>query len=438
VAIDSAGSVYVAGETGSPDFPVRAAWQSAFGGYTDAFLTKFDATGAIAWSTYFGGDGGDRAQALTIGPDGNVYVAGTTSSSNLPVLGGLRKGLGGMDDVFVARFSPSGQLQYSTYLGGSGYEVGAAIAVDPSGAMYVAGQTFSTDLPVHRPYQRRLSGVADAFVAKIDAGGSRLAYSTYLGGSVGDAARAIAVDASGAAYVAGSTYSEDFPTVNAFQATRRGSQDGFVAKLAPNGTALTWATYLGGGGDNVINGIALDGLGRAYVAGQTTADDFPVTSGALQADCGQSNFCTYSPDAFFARLGTTGQLELASFLGGTSDDGANGIALDASGSIWLTGYSYSDDFQTYAPTPDGTAFTDVFVARIAPAGDAVLAFTFLGGSDYEAGTAVAADAAGRGYVTGWTRSTNFPVTSTAADASGGGTGCPEGNCMDSFIAILAP
>ena len=428
--VDAAGDIYVAGTTTSFNFPTAAAWQASFGGYRDGFLMKLDRTGSVLWSTYYGGDGDDRPSAVAVDAQGRVYLAGTTSSSNLPVIGGLRKGLGLMDDAFVARFTASGQLDYATYFGGTGYETGAGLAVDASGAMYLAGTTFSTDLPVHHPLQRRLNGTSDAFLAKIDASG-KLAYATYLGGSLGDQGAALAVDALGNAYVGGVTYSTDFPTVSPFQASAAGATDGFIAKVAANGTSLVYSTYFGGSGLDAVNAIALDAAGRVYITGQTESDDLPVTAGAAQTDCGLASSCFQRPDAFVARFGVTGQLELSTFLGGTSDDVARGIAVDPSGSIAVTGYTYSLDFPLVGATqPTRSAATDAFVTRISATGDVIEFSTYLGGNDYDGGAAIAVDGIGRTYVTGATSSTDFPVT----------TGAPNGTypTTDAFLAIFGP
>jgi hypothetical protein len=183
-------------------------------------------------------------------------------------------------DAFVATLNPDGSaLVYSTYLGGGGVDYGYGIAVDSFGNAYVTGRTYSADFPSANPLQASYGGELDAFVAKLNATGSALVYSTYLGGSRYDEGNSIAVDSSGNAYVTGVTYSTNFPTASAFQATCGGCSsyaDAFVAKLNAIGSALVYSTYLGGGGVDYGYGIAVDSLGNAYVTGETSSTDFPV------------------------------------------------------------------------------------------------------------------------------------------------------------------
>ena len=310
IAVEATGEAYVAGVTGSLTLPTLNAYQTKAGGGLDAWVAKlnsFSGTGTVglAYSTYLGGSGDDYATAIAVDSAGAAYVTGWTLSANFPTANPYQAKLLGNEDAFVAKLNANGggavTLAYSTYLGGSGDDEAFAIAVDPAGAAYVAGETGSTDFPTLHPYQASLSGGQDAFVAKLNAysgsGPVTLAYSTFLGGSQGDSALAIAVNAAGAAYVAGWTLSPNFPTGNPYQAALNGSEDAFVTKLNPYGGAgpltLAYSTYLGGHGADEAFAIAVDSTGAACVVGSTDSTDFPIVN-AYQAglSAGQDAFVT--------------------------------------------------------------------------------------------------------------------------------------------------
>ncbi len=236
IAVDAEGCAYVTGSTNSTDFPTANPLQPEYGGGDfDAYVLKLSPDGsALVYSTYFGGRGTDLGGGIAVDAEGNAYLAGKTRSPDFPTANPLQPELRGSDDAFVAKLDPTGKaLIYSTYLGGRGGETGAAIAVDGEGNAYVAGQTSSRDFPTVDALQPDYGGGAfDAFVAKVNADGSALVHSTYLGGSSADAARGMAVDAEGNAYVAGFTLSNNFPTANALQPDLAGLENAFVAKVA--------------------------------------------------------------------------------------------------------------------------------------------------------------------------------------------------------------
>ena len=278
------------GRTRSTNFPTVNPIQATFGGGTsdDTFVTKLNASGsALVYSTYLGGSGDDDVQVIAVDGSGNAYVTGNTTSTNFPTASPFQSSNGGGgNDAFVTKLNAAGSaLVYSTYLGGSGSDNGRAVAADSSGNAYVTGEASSTDFPTASPFQSSNGGSSDAFVTKFNAAGSALGYSTYLGGSGPDVGRGIAVDSSGNAYVTGSTTSTDLPAANPFQAANAGSDDAFVAKLNPAGSALVYSTYLGGGGTDAGNDIAVDSSGNAYVAGITNSTDFPTVD-PVQATLG--------------------------------------------------------------------------------------------------------------------------------------------------------
>jgi hypothetical protein len=316
-------------------------------------------------------------------------------------------------------------LNYSTYLGGSGYDAGTAIAVDASGNAYVTGFTRSTNFPVTVGSLQTGCGTTgtcngyfwDAFVTKLTVNG-QIVYSSYLGGSGNDMGKAIAVDASGAAYVEGQTFSSNFPTTaGAFKTTYGGAGDAFVAKVSPGGTSLQYSTYLGGSGTDNVEGIALDSSGNAYVTGQTYSTDFP-TAGAIQAFNGGNQ----DSDAFVTEINSSGSaLVYSTSLGGSSMDGGNGIAVGSSGNAYVTGFTRSVDFplagSLQATCGGCPGFANAFVAELAPNGAALLHSTYLGGNGNDHGTGIAIDSDSNIYVTGFTYSTDFPITAGAFQTS---------------------
>src|SRR5438552_3467713 len=315
IAVDAAGSAYVTGVTRSTDFPTASPLQATTGGGVegDAFVTKLDPTGsALVYSTYLGGRGVDYGYGIAVDAAGSAYVTGQTTSTDFPTtIGAFQTTKGGSYNAFVTKLNPTGSaLVYSTYLGGSGGERGFGIAVDAAGNAYVTGTTGSTNFPTTPgAFQTTGGGV---FVSKLDAAGSALLYSTYLGGSGDDRGYGIAVDAAGSAYVTGSADSTDFPTVNPLQAANGGVGDAFVSKLDATGSALLYSTYLGGSARDAASGIAVDAAGSAYVTGYTISTNFP-TMNPLQAAHGGG----YT-DAFVSKLDAAGTALLYStYLGGS-------------------------------------------------------------------------------------------------------------------------
>jgi hypothetical protein len=282
IAVDAAGNAYVTGITASVDFPTTTgAFSTQIAGLQDAFIAKLNSIGHVQYSTYLGA-GSDVGFGIAVDTAGAVYVAGQTSAFSFPVTTGAiqHSNAGGISDCFVSKLSAAGSaLVYSTYLGGSALDLCTGIAVDGSGDAYVTGTTYSTNFPMQAPLQSGLLGSASAFVAEINPVGSALLYSTYLGGSILDNGNAIAVDTTGSAYIAGNTASPDFPTTaGAAQSVLAGTYNAFVSKLAPGGGSLAYSTLLGGSGVDDAEGIALDNLGQAVVGGYTSSPNFPVVN----------------------------------------------------------------------------------------------------------------------------------------------------------------
>jgi hypothetical protein len=408
VAADSDGNAYVTGQTTSLDFPTTSgAFQTVRGFGNDVFVTKLNPSGsALAYSTYLGGNDFDAGNGIAVDANGNAYVTGTTTSTDFPTTPGAFQPALGMGFGFVTKLDATGStLVYSTYLGAGAQ--GAGIAVDAQGNAYMTGQTGSAFPTTPGAFQSVFGGgPVDAFVMKLNADGSALVYSTYLGGSKVDLASGIAVDTGGNAYVAGSTDSTDFPTTpGAFRAVPGG---GFITKLDPAGSSLVYSTYL----NAPIGAIAVDAQGNAYVTG-TAGTDFQTTPGAFQPALAGSF------DAFVAKLNPPGSgLVYSTYLGGTNEDHGNGIAVNAAGNAYVTGSTSSSNFPTtpdavqpaLADGPGLVGVEDVFVTILNTAGSAPVYSTYLGGVVGDTGQGIAVDAASNAYVTGGTSSSNFPTT----------------------------
>ncbi|WP_226673453.1 SBBP repeat-containing protein [Rossellomorea aquimaris] len=410
IATDLSGNAYVSGNTSSTNFPTLNAFQGTFGGVQDAFITKVDPAGALIYSSYLGGSVSDSVSGLTTDSGGNVYVTGETSSTDFPTQNAFQGVYGGNVDAFVTKVDPTGSLVYSSYLGGTGREQAQGIAIDSSGNAYVTGSTGSINFPTQNAFQGTYQGVQDAFVTKINPTGS-LIYSSYLGGTGQDDGSSIATDSSGNAYVTGLTFSNDFPTQNAFQGTYGGAKDAFVTKVDPTGS-LIYSSYLGGAGQDEGSSIATDSSGNAYVMGFTTSSNFP-TFNAFQGTYGGND------DIFITKVDQTGSLVYSSYLGGSEQDSGSSIAIDPSGNTYVTGYTQSTDFPTQNAF-QGTfgGILDVIVTKIDSAGTLVYS-SYLGGAGQDIGFGIAIDSNGNAYVTGFTDSTNFPTQSAFQSVFGG-------------------
>ncbi len=380
----------------------------------------------IEYSTYLGGSIFEIAWEVAADAAGNAYIAGYTASSNFPTVSPFQGQPGGQGDAFVAKFAPDGTPIYSTYLGGSYVDQANDVAVDAQGNAYVTGDTGSVNFPVVNPLQATYAGGWDGFVTKLDPTGSSLLYSTYLGGTSAETGWSIAVDASGAAYVAGETQSANFPTKQPFQPTLHGTIDAFVSKLAPSGNALVYSTFLGGNAGEMGQAIAVTASGQAVVTGDTTSiSTFPVKN-AFQPQCAPSAAVCW--DAFVTRFSADGQsLVFSTYLGGNDVeivDRGFSVAVDSAGITYVTGMTGSTNFpilNAYQPVYGGQV--DVFLTRFGPTG-ALLSSTYLGGNNSDVGYGVAVNRGARGvaagiHLSGLTISEDFPVVNPLQSSLGG-------------------
>ena len=332
----------------------------------------------------------------------------------------------------LALDNPAG-LYASTFLGGSDGDYGKDVAVDANGHVYVTGYTYSANFPTTPGAFDRSLGGGDAFVVKMNAGLSALIYATFVGGINGEQGRSIAVDGTGAAYVAGYTDSSNFPTTpGAYDRSYNGFNDVFVLKLNPLGSALVYSTFVGGNFEEEGYGIAVDGAGAAYVTGWSCSSDFPTTPGAFRRIRNGS-----TDDAFVVKMNPAGSgLAYGTYLGGSEVDHGQGIAVGSGGVAYVTGWTRSANFPTTAGAYDRVfngGSEDAFVVKMNPAGSALAYGTYLGGSDDERGYGIAVDTAGSAYVTGHTESASFPTTAGAFDRSYNGS---YDHPYDGFVAKL--
>jgi hypothetical protein len=474
----------------------------------------------LVYSTYLGGSGNDQPVGIAVDKTGSVYLAGSTDSADFPLaaLGSLPTG---SEHVFVAKLdSSASHLIYADYIGGNSQDYGYALALDSNQEVYVTGSTASSDFPVVNPYQGSYPGSFNAFLTKISADGSSLLYSTYLGGNGSDVPAGIAIDGLGSVVVAGNTTSTTFPTANAYQASASPNQGGlygnygFLTKFSPDGASLIYSTYLGGSSNvayncggtpcwaspySAINGVAVDGNGNAYATGGTNTYNFPTTSGAYQ---GTNSTQQNSNIGFVSKFDGSGILDYSTFFyeaSGSFTD-LNAIAVDSSGSAYVTGVALSDgtfpvtttsicdpgvygfgcDFafvtkfdaaganlvystflgpnngakpQAIALDANNDAFVlastasnsftiingiepytnenDLLLVEIDPLASAQLFATYLGASGNETPAGIALDSNGNLYVAGATDSADFPVTPGAFQSISGGSG-------DAFVLKIGP
>jgi uncharacterized protein (TIGR03437 family) len=470
VAVDAGGNSYFTGGTTDISFGVSANAFKAGSAFPagDAIVVKLSADGkTVLYTTHFGGTGADVGLGIALDASSNIYVTGMTWSSDFPVSTGaiqtkIATGTFGGNNrmCFVSKLNNAGTaLQYSTYLGGSdGDTTCTGIGVDSTGNAYVSGATYANNYPTVNAFQPKYTSTGmmpfDAFVSKVSPDGTKLLYSTYLGGSGTSGATAIAVDAAGNAYVTGATTSRDFPvTAGAYQTTYAGaggqrisiisSGDAFVTKMDTTGKLL-YSTFLGGSKDDIGIGIAIDAAGNAYVAGSTMSPNFPTVSPYQSSYKGSAGDINYtSGDGFVAKLNPQGSaLIFSTYLGGSKDDRASAIGLDPSGNIFVAGNTFSSDFPV---TPDAKQPTfggenandsyrtgDAFFTQLSPAG-ALVSSTYFGGSGTDFAAGLAVDSQGSIVVVGGTDSSNLFTTAGALQTKfGGATGdyLPAG---DAFI-----
>lgn len=443
---DSAGFLYVAGYTDSADFPlVGNASQATYGNNTDVFVAKIDPNHQdIVYSTYIGGSGNESLGGLAVDAKGNIYVGGTTSSSDLPTVNPYQAALGtsAISNVFLAWINPSGTLNYCSYLGGTGTDVAGNIALDSKGKVWMIGSTSSTDFPLLNPTQKGLFALQDMFIAGFNpdqSASSTLVYSTYLGGEGYDIGHGIAIAPDGTLWIAGTTYSREIEISGfSYHPTYIGQGDGYVAHIDPTlgSKGVLYATYLGGSGEDQATNIVVDSKGRAIVTGYTLFSNFPVTSDAMQSTYGGDT------DVFISIIDTanpssrSAELVYSTFFGGVNGDAPYDLKADANGILYLTGYTLSPGLPTtsMALQPAWDKSLDAFILKLDPtiAGTAGIDYlSYLGSDGVQVGYGIDFNKSGTIFVAG---STSGPIF----DALGGVPKKTDPGNVDGFVAGFDP
>lgn len=362
LVVDEAGYTYALGTTYSEDFPATGdVFQATFGGESDAFLTKLDASGVPVWTTFLGGSGDEDGRDIIIGKDGNLHVVGRTDSADFPTTPhALQSQLGGGTDVFYATLSPDGKLLTSTYLGGEGEDVGIAIATDNGGKIYLTGSTGSADFPIKRAVQEHISGGDDLFITVYDPTEARIEFSSYLGGAGRERSAGIGIGSAGEIIVVGQTSSPDLGvSPGTAQSALNGGSDVLVARINPQTQTVLALSYLGGDGSERPRDFLLAGADRALIVGETSSQSLP---GSVRTPKSQSG----DGDAFLVELNTsTMEVVTSSIQSGSEDDVFEAVTIDQDGAILVTGLTGSEDFVAVGPRP--TSFSggryDIVVAK---------------------------------------------------------------------------
>lgn len=444
IAVDSSGSAYVTGYTDALDFPLMGSFQPSNNGGTAGFITKLNAAGtAFVYSTYLGGNSRTFPSSIKVDGAGSAYVGGWTLSSNFPTTAGAYRTMppSGGRPSFITKLSPSGSsLSYSTYFAGVLDLTG--LALDASGNVYVTGYTQDEFFPTTPGAYKTTLGAGisqNAFVTKLNPAGSSLVYSTFVGAAVPfggaqaiDQANAIAVDSTGNAYITGTSVSNNYPTTTgAFQIFPGGRRDAFVTKLNANGSALSYSTYLGGGGQDVGRGIAVDSSGNAYVTGSFENDDFPFTPGGFLPTSGGPFFGL----AFLTKVNPSGTaLIYSTALGFRSTMNGNGVAVGSDGSAYVIGNEGGGPGAYVVNAVQSASHSnDAFIVKINPEGTGLTYSSPLGGNGIAnrstVGSAIAIDSTGNALITGYTTEADFPVTAGAAQSMK-----PGGIANSAFVA----
>ena len=383
----------------------------------------------LDFSAYLGSSGGSVATGIATDNAGNLYVTGYTTGTNLPGPSRFNLAYGGVD-VFVMKLEGS-TIRFVTYIGGSGDDRALGVAVDSAGKLILVGNTESPDFPTIAAVQPVFGGAQDAFVAKLNETGDRIEFSTFWGGTGSDSANAVALGSAGDIFVAGTTSSANFPTLNAVYPTNRGGDDGFVSRFSSTGIPI-YSTFFGGSQNDTVRSIAVDAQGSAYITGGTFSTDLPVVNAFQRANAG-------GQDAFVARLNSTGTaLPFCTYVGGSGGSvtfGESGTALATDSTfLYVAGTTSSVDFPvtTGAVSRQLGGSLDAFFLKIRVTDGSLTSSTYVGGSAVDGAAGIAVDpVSGTAYISGYTASPDFPSQSSIQSAPGGGD-------YDAFIAAISP
>jgi hypothetical protein len=449
IYVDTEGFIYVTGGAGAPNFPTtEGAYDESFNGTMDVFVTKLSPAGGLVCSTFIGGPEYDRAYALEVDRQGNIYVGGRAGAGYPTTRGVVQpqfrgdvtpNALYGTQDGFVTKLSNDcSRVLWSTYFGTAEDDIVRDIALDDRGNVFIASTGVSAANPspfiIAEAFQSAVRGDEDGLVASISSDGKRVLYATYIGGSGNDGGTpSVRIDSQGNAYYLMETRSLDAPvSATAYQRQNRGTSDLHLSKLSPDGRQLLFGTYFGGSRAEVLetHNLSLDRRGNAYLAAMTTSSDLAVSAGAFQRSYGgggrrgAGRGTNYAGDAFVAKISADGSRLLAStYLGGAAGEGLQGASVDPEGNVFVSGTSFSSDVpltsNAFQEVQRGRG--DAWIAKLSPDLSKLLFSTLVGGSDFDELRSLDIDSRGNVYSAGHTPSTNFPSSTDAAQRSSRGS-----------------
>jgi hypothetical protein len=448
VATDLLGNIFITGGTASPNFPATAgSLDTSFNGRHDVFVAKLDQSGSLIWSTFLGGPNYDRAYAIEVDSLGFVYVAGRAGADFPTTQGALQRtfagdvtenGAYGQQDGFITKLTPDGsRVVWSTYFGSAGRDFIRDLDIDSAGNVFIGAADVTQPHPhvTTGAFQTALRGASDGVVAKVSANGASVVWASYFGGNGDDGmGPSIRVHPNGEVQYLMSSSSGDAPTTpGAYERTYAGGWDLILAKISADGSRLVYSTYLGGSAfdSSETHGLAIDTAGNAYIAISTLSTSLPTTAGAFQSSYGGSGASgtgrrtNYPGDVYVGKISADGaQLLAGTYLGGRFGEGAEGIAVDAQGNVYVSGATYSDNF----PVTGGAFQTaikgkaDLFAAKLTGDLSQLSYSTYIGDSGIDYGRACATDPGGNVLVAGASDSANFPIRNATQPSYSGGDG----------------
>jgi len=412
---DAKGNYYFSGYSQSSNYPTKSAYQSSNKGSDDVFLTKFDSTGKIKWSTYYGGSSSELLAGANYNRNNKILLVGSTYSTDFPVTSGAfqTKNNGGADGYFVV-FDTSGKRQYASYYGGSNDDAVNTVNIDTLGNIFMAGSSASSNFPIKNAFQKTIGGGQDGIILKLDTS-FKIVKSTFYGGSNTDFFLYSNLDFKGNFVIAGTSGSTNFPVKNALQKKNGGGLDGMIVKLDSSLKPI-WSTYYGGGNDERIYNIELDNCENVYATGYTTGT-CPTTSGAFQTKYGGG-----SKDALLVKVDAGGALQWSTLYGGSSVDVFQRCAADIEGNLWVAGFTGSTNYNVTSgclQSTNGGGY-DVGFVKFSPAGK-VLYASYFGGSSDEVVGQVNTFYNGQFTIMGYTYSSDFPTKGTPYQSSNKGS-----------------
>ncbi|NPE06784.1 MAG: hypothetical protein GNW80_00755 [Asgard group archaeon] len=418
--VDSQGNVIIVGRTASDDFPVLNPYQENRSHLIDGTISKFSSNGTLLFSTYFGGFAHDWITAVDVDSMDNIVFAGTSGSYDLPLVNPYQNvSYGGSDsnaECFIGKLSADGQtLLYSTYLGGKDSDWVFGLAVDPDDRIAITGRTLSDDYPVVNAHQATIGGNVDIYVSLFSSDGQSLLFSTYLGGASGDYGQGIGFDKDGNLYVTGQIGPGDFSTAGAYQEVSGGSFDAFLAKFLPDGT-LEYNSFLGGTSLDIATDLAMDTEDNIVITGYTMSKPFPTSEGVIQSEHAGGY------DLFISKFNhETLMIDFSTYYGGSSVEFGLAISTDAENNILVTGQSKSSDL----PITHNTSYisslseSDTFVLRLKSDGSEILFSTLFGGEAEDLGVGIDFHHNNTCVVSGFTKSTDYPTQNAFQNSFGG-------------------